>query len=460
METSLPTIIPYLYKDDKKSPNKVPITGRVTATLIPRESLEALKKIAHDGIPKNSYFDMNEGIHRIENNQIFSYFMKHKFCYDIMPKSAKVVVFDTKLLVKKAFFALIYNGVRSAPLWDSKNQKYIGMLTITDFILILQKYYREPNKKIEELEDHRLETWREVLKEYSRPFIYLRPEDTLFDAIKALSKNKVHRLPIIDPITGNVVCIVTHKRILRYLYLFIYDMPQPDFLQKSIADLKLGTYENIITVVKETPLTEVLNIFVASRVSALPVVDENKKLVNIYSKFDVIDLAAEKTYNNLDVSVIEALQYRKSRFDGVASCKKDELLVTIMERIVKKEVHRLVIVDDDNRVIGILSLSDILTFIVLKQEAHNKNAAQLTTAFGLTRLSSIADQHVNISNQQEHRKTNNSGSLSSSELNDSNGSSMNSGESSPSATVQQPQSSHIDQAIFEDDPMEIAEPIK
>jgi hypothetical protein len=47
--------------------------------------------------------------------------------------------------VKKAFFALIYNGVRAAPLWDSKNQKFVGMLTITDFILILQKYYREAN---------------------------------------------------------------------------------------------------------------------------------------------------------------------------------------------------------------------------------------------------------------------------------------------------------------------------
>lgn len=176
-------------------------------------------------------------------------------------------------------------------------------------------------------------------------------------------------------------------------------------------------------------------------------------------------MAAEKTYNNLNVSVIEALQYRKSRFDGVASCKKDELLVTIMERIVKKEVHRLVIVDDDNRVIGILSLSDILTFIVLKQEAHNKNAAQLTTAFGLTRLSSIADQHVNISNNNEtNMQQAKANSSSSSELlNDSNGSSMNSGQSSPVAsltTVQQPQSSHIDQAIFEDDPMEITEPIK
>ena len=111
--------------------------------------------------------------------------------------------------------------MRAAPLWDSKQQKFVGMLTITDFILILQKYYREANAKIEELEEHKLETWREVLKEYRRPFIYLRPEDTLFDATKILIMNKVHRLPIIDSLTGNVVCIMTHKRILRYLYLFV-----------------------------------------------------------------------------------------------------------------------------------------------------------------------------------------------------------------------------------------------
>ncbi len=66
-----------------------------------------------------------------------------------------------------------------------------------------------------------METWREVLKEYRRPFIYLKPEDTLFEAVKVLTNNRVHRLPIIDPETGNVVCIVTHKRILRYLYLFV-----------------------------------------------------------------------------------------------------------------------------------------------------------------------------------------------------------------------------------------------
>ena len=28
--------------------------------------------------------------------------------------------------IKKAFFALVANGVRAAPLWDSKKQRFVG----------------------------------------------------------------------------------------------------------------------------------------------------------------------------------------------------------------------------------------------------------------------------------------------------------------------------------------------
>ena len=34
--------------------------------------------------------------------------------------------------------------MRSAPLWDSAKQEFAGMLTISDFILILTHYYRSP----------------------------------------------------------------------------------------------------------------------------------------------------------------------------------------------------------------------------------------------------------------------------------------------------------------------------
>ena len=65
-------------------------------------------------------------------------------------------------------------------------------------------------------------------------------------------------------------------------------MPQPQFLQQPIGELRIGTYDSIKTIHKNTPIYEALNIFVATRVSALPVVDDDQKLVNIYSKFDVI----------------------------------------------------------------------------------------------------------------------------------------------------------------------------
>jgi hypothetical protein len=95
-----------------------------------------------------------------DEGKIFVKFFRFHKCYDLIPTSAKLVVFDTQLLVKKAFFALVYNGVRAAPLWDSTQQKFVGMLTITDFIRILQMYYKDPNSEMEELEEHKLVTWR------------------------------------------------------------------------------------------------------------------------------------------------------------------------------------------------------------------------------------------------------------------------------------------------------------
>jgi len=302
----------------------------------------------------------------VSDDEIYTHFMTNHTCYDIMPKSSKLVIFDTQLAVKKAFYALVYNGVRAAPLWDTKRQKFTGMLTITDFILILQKYYKEPNAKIEELEEHRIETWREVLREYEKPLLCIKPTDSLFEAVRILTENHVHRLPIVDPVSNNVIFILTHKRILRFFYLYIYDWPQPAFMSKTLEELNVGTYDDMHFIYEDTTVIEALNQFVKYRVSALPVVDHQRKLVNIYSKFDVIGLAADKTYTNLNMDIKEALSFRKERLETVAKCYKNESLAVCMERIVKAEVHRLVVVDQDEHVIGVLSLSDLLYYIVIR----------------------------------------------------------------------------------------------
>ncbi|NWX77704.1 AAKG1 kinase, partial [Alca torda] len=139
--------------------------------------------------------------------------------------------------------------------------------------------------QIYELEEHKIETWREVyLQDSFKPLVCISPSASLFDAVSSLIRNKIHRLPVIDPNSGNTLYILTHKRILKFLKLFV------------------------------------------------------RRVVDIYSKFDVINLAAEKTYNNLDVTVTRALQHRSHYFEGVLKCYKHETLETIINRLVEAEV--------------------------------------------------------------------------------------------------------------------------
>uniref|UniRef100_A0A673NDJ6 5'-AMP-activated protein kinase subunit gamma-1 n=1 Tax=Sinocyclocheilus rhinocerous TaxID=307959 RepID=A0A673NDJ6_9TELE len=311
--------------------------------------------------------------HRTEEYNVYTRFMKSHRCYDLVPTSSKLVVFDTSLQVKKAFFALVSNGVRAAPLWDSKKQCFVGMLTITDFINILHRYYKSPLVQIYELEEHKIETWREVyLQDSFKPLVSISPNASLYDAVSSLLKHKIHRLPVIDPLTGNTLYILTHKRILKFLKLFISEMPKPGFLSQTLEELNIGTFHSIAVVHSDTPLYAALGIFVDQRVSALPVVDENGHVVDIYSKFDVINLAAEKTYNNLDITVTKALQHRSQYFEGVLTCRANETLEAIINRLV--EVHRLVIVDEQEVVKGIVSLSDILQALVLTSGDDGKTA--------------------------------------------------------------------------------------
>ncbi|XP_049979619.1 5'-AMP-activated protein kinase subunit gamma-2 isoform X1 [Alexandromys fortis] len=304
---------------------------------------------------------------------VYMRFMRSHKCYDIVPTSSKLVVFDTTLQVKKAFFALVANGVRAAPLWESKKQSFVGMLTITDFINILHRYYKSPMVQIYELEEHKIETWRELyLQETFKPLVNISPDASLFDAVYSLIKNKIHRLPVIDPISGNALYILTHKRILKFLQLFMSDMPKPAFMKQNLDELGIGTYHNIAFIHPDTPIIKALNIFVERRISALPVVDESGKVVDIYSKFDVINLAAEKTYNNLDITVTQALQHRSQYFEGVVKCNKLETLETIVDRIVRAEVHRLVVVNEADSIVGIISLSDILQALILTPAAGAK----------------------------------------------------------------------------------------
>ena len=44
---------------------------------------------------------------------------------------------------------------------------------------------------------------------------------SLFEAVYTLIKNRIHRLPVLDPVSGAVLHILTHKRLLKFLHIFV-----------------------------------------------------------------------------------------------------------------------------------------------------------------------------------------------------------------------------------------------
>lgn len=338
--------------------------------------LELIRSQRSNSIPNS--FGSSSSFQENINTIYVRFFSKYR-CYDLVPVSAKLVIFDTQLIIKKAFNALINNGCRAAPLWDSATQKFVGMLSVTDLIQIIRTYHKSPTIKLEDVEDQKIEVWRSLLNQESRPLVSIGPDDCLLDAILTLKKNQVHRLPIIDPETGNVLYILTHKRILRFLFLFYHELPQPSFLFRTLKELKIGTYESITTITRNSLVITALDKFIERRISALPVVDENTgKVIDIFAKHDVVQMAAEKTYKNLSLTVGKALERQSGWFEGVVKCKLDDTLGTVIHRIVKAEVHRIIVVDDEDKVIGVVSLSDILTFLAVRQvESETKRSQNL-----------------------------------------------------------------------------------
>ncbi|EGC28681.1 hypothetical protein DICPUDRAFT_90836 [Dictyostelium purpureum] len=308
-----------------------------------------------------------------EGKQVFVNFLKAHTCYDVIPISGKVVVLDTKLAVKSAFYALEENGIKSAPLWNSEQHDFTGMITVSDFIDILLYYYRKPrsNNIFQDMGMHRIETfWREISVERPSSLISTEPETNLYDAASLLLCYKIHRLPVVDrKDTNSILHILTHSRILAFMMKSLPQLPEK-LLSVPLGSLGIGTFATVVTVMTHTPLVEVLELLSAKKISAVPIIDsETSKIVDVYSKSDVTLMSKQGVLSPSDLNlpvhqVLSTFTKLWQRPEQIYTCTRYDKLGDVIEKCIKKRVHRLVCIDSSKKVEGIISLSDILNYLL------------------------------------------------------------------------------------------------
>ncbi|KAG6842603.1 hypothetical protein C0991_000129 [Blastosporella zonata] len=341
-------------------------------------------------------------------------FLKGHTSYDAFPVSFRLIVLDTKLNVKKALQCLLLNGVVSAPLWNSEKSKFAGMLTVLDIIHLIQYYYHTSSYDYAatDVETFRLESLRDIEKELgvaTPPLLREHPSSTLYDASKLLIQTHARRLPLLDSDTDTghevIVSVLTQYRLLKFISinvchslildclhvdtLYLQCHKEVQQLHLSLRKLKIGTYVHnssrasvpegqnpyypIATASLNTPVFDVVHMFSERAISAVPIVDEEGVVVNLYETVDVITLVRLGAYQSLDLTIAEALKERSPDFPGVVVCTASDSLGTLLQLIKKRRVHRLVVVEGEEeerkggkkgRLLGIITLSDVLRYVI------------------------------------------------------------------------------------------------
>ncbi|RHY13317.1 hypothetical protein DYB25_002767 [Aphanomyces astaci] len=324
-----------------------------------------------------------------EGRRVVRAFLQSAKCYDVIKNSGKVVVFDVKIPVNLAFFALVEHHIKSVPLWDADAGRFVGMFTATDFVNILRHFY--PRGSMAAVADHSIASWKHMSAALhlsppefdSSQMIYISPEASLFDACVSLQRHRLHRLAILDTAQNSVLSIVTHAGtplslsvctpsrelyligILEYLVSTFRE--QRRLFDQSIADLGIGTFTNLVTVPEDMPLIHVLHALMERRISAVPIVDATGAVMYLYSVSDVTELVKDRALSQLDAPVGEILRVQMAEGvlgDNLHFCSTQDTLHMMFEKFAATKAHHLVCADESNRCVGIVALSDLFNYFL------------------------------------------------------------------------------------------------
>lgn len=300
-------------------------------------------------------------------------FLKVRCGYDVFPLSFRLIVLDNDLLIKKSLNIMIQNSIVSAPLWDSKTSTFAGILTATDYLNVIQYYWQYPHL-MSQLDQFRLSSLRDIEKAIGAipiETVSVNPATPLFDAITRMLKTRARRIPLVDvdDETGKewVVSVITQYRILKFIA--VNNEHNTVLFKKTVRELNLGTYTDIATTRMSNSVLDVIHQLVERNISCVPVVDNENRLLNVFEAVDIIPCIKGGAYEELSGSVGDALCKRPEDSPGIYTCSEHDRLGAVFDTIRKSRVHRLIVVDDDNKLKGVLSLSDILEYVLLSPTA-------------------------------------------------------------------------------------------
>jgi len=292
----------------------------------------------------------------------------------IFPEGRKeIITVTTAEPASAAFHKIVQHGISSVVMMDRTSKRCVGFVGMTDMVALVFKEC--PVSEVVGTDDELTKilfsknlfthSTCEEVADLSRknPFYQVEERASLQSAIDLMASWDVHRLPVVDH-EGNLVTILTQSQVVSFLYNANVKIP---FATKTVGELKLG-YKNVISVKEDQMAAEGFKIIAEKRITGIAVLDFEDRLVTNLSASDL--KAIGYTGKLLTLLITNVKQFKRNLpenplIPGPISVSPATTVEEVILKIVLTKVHRVFVVDDQKKLLGVISLIDLIRLFTI-----------------------------------------------------------------------------------------------
>jgi len=295
---------------------------------------------------------------------------------DNFPQEHPVYEFTSKTTINEALHGLAEHNYLSAPVWDEESKKYLGFVDVCDLLAVSVSLdslvHLLPVGMLTSPKKSKANTspaLAEIFESGSSPSSPWCPveEGTPMKVVLKLLATKARRVPVLSKTTGRVKQIISQSAVVALLHERLKSDVLPDTPMNSGVGIKevLGVSEN-------DKARDAFEMMVEKNISAVAVFDADGALLSCISTKDIrvlprIESAGLDGVNPLDLTAREFVSMVRlaTEKDGKthAACVAvpvDSSLSVVLGKMAVTKVHRVFIVHQDHRAVGVISASDII----------------------------------------------------------------------------------------------------
>lgn len=274
----------------------------------------------------------------------------------IAPNVLNLVFISSAATINEALRVLFDNGILSAPILDKTTSLVLGSVDVLDIIAYITNVPSEQPK--ENRNAAMKERFQHSVKEtlafsHVNPFLPVDENATLSEIVVEYFSRGIHRVPLINS-AGQMMYQITQMDLIPYLH---QNLPALGSLaEQTVAELGLIP-GNVISLFETASLRAAFELISSNCVSGIAIVHLNGKLAGNLSASDFKGVT-EENFVQLETPVSA---YIKNQIH--ITCHRNTTFGQCLGLFRAHLVHRMYIVDGEEKPIGIITLTDIMKLV-------------------------------------------------------------------------------------------------